>query len=107
MSAERVFAVNKSSDMTLDYTIVFVPKDPSVTPWTVDSADCTATIDGTATDATSTVIHEASTQFSGNTLTFRLKDGTSGVSYLIKAVATMTTGEVLSAWGTLNVIDPT
>lgn len=105
MSDKLEFEIRKSSDIVRDFTLEFITKDPTAAAYVIASGSIKA-FDG-ATEVTNDVIHDTNGVVSGNKLTFRVKGGTNGKVYLIKAKATMNDGQEESAWGTLIIVDPT
>ncbi len=107
MSFSRVFTIEKSSDEEFDFTVEVVIKDPAATALDFSSATISAIDDSDSSDATSDVINLTRTSVSGNKITFGVKGGVSGSSYLIKAQGDNGDSQKPSAWGTLIVNDPT
>lgn len=107
MSLSRQFTIEKSTDENFDYTVEVVIQDPNATPYTFVSADVTAVNDeDDSTDETSNVLDASRTSVSGNKVTFGVKAGESGKTYIIKAAGITADGQKRSAWGTLVVSDP-
>lgn len=107
MSFTRVFTIEKSSDEQFDFTIEVVIKDPAATALDFTSATVSAVKDSDSSDATSDVIDASRTSVSGNKITFGVKAGVSGQTYLIKVQGDDGDSQKPSAWGTLSINDPT
>jgi hypothetical protein len=101
MSFSIQWDVEKSTEEIKTKPIIF--DDATTTP-TVNSAVTTAT-DAAGVDQTASIINSTSI-VAPNTVNIQLKGGINKALYLIKAQATMASGDIMTSYGVLKIFNP-
>jgi hypothetical protein len=107
MSFNREFTIRKSTDEVFDYSVEIIIQDPKATPYQWVSGVVSALDDAdNITDRTAEILDVSRVSVSGNRVTFGVKAGVSGRSYIAKIQGIDASGQKRTAWGTIIVNNP-